>query len=105
MVFSLFTVFEYVGDWLISWVPLYYVMKLAFVLWLQLPQTKGATTLYMKYIQPYVKRHEESIDRALEEGVRRGESTIKRFTSEGFAAFRGSGMPTSTSATESSHVA
>jgi len=43
VVFSLFTVFEYFADWLISWVPFYYLAKLAFVLWLQMPQTQGAT--------------------------------------------------------------
>jgi hypothetical protein len=45
VVFSLFTVLEYFADWLISWLPLYYLLKLAFILWLQLPQTQGATVV------------------------------------------------------------
>ena len=89
VVFSLFTVLEYVADRLVSGMPFYYILKLGFVLWLQLPQTKGATTLYMSFIQPYVKQHEERIDLALEEGMRRGGSTLKSLTTQGFAVFRG----------------
>ena len=29
---------------------------------------QGATTLYVQYIQPNLKKHEEQIDKALEEG-------------------------------------
>merc|ERR1711998_329329 len=52
VVFSLFTVVEYVADWLISWIPMYYLAKLAFILWLQMPQTKGATLIYRTYVLP-----------------------------------------------------
>lgn len=43
VVFSLFTVVEYFADFVISWIPFYYLAKLAFVLWLQLPRFQGAT--------------------------------------------------------------
>eukprot|EP00241_Pyramimonas_parkeae_P012138 CAMPEP_0114247270 /NCGR_PEP_ID=MMETSP0058-20121206/12931_1 /TAXON_ID=36894 /ORGANISM="Pyramimonas parkeae, CCMP726" /LENGTH=189 /DNA_ID=CAMNT_0001360561 /DNA_START=2356 /DNA_END=2925 /DNA_ORIENTATION=- len=82
VVFSLFTVFEYFADWLISWVPFYYLAKLAFVLWLQMPQTQGATQLYVQHIQPLVKRHEEEIDRALEEGYRKGTDSVNEVRSK-----------------------
>lgn len=41
VVFSCFNVVEHLADVLISWMPLYYVAKLAFVIWLQAPQTKA----------------------------------------------------------------
>ena len=31
---------------------------------------QGATQLYVAWVSPFVKKHEEGIDRALEEGVR-----------------------------------
>lgn len=49
---------------------------LACILWLQLPQTKGATTLYVAYVSPLVKKHEADIDRALEEGLRKARGSL-----------------------------
>ena len=40
VIFSLFSVFESVADWLISWIPFYYILKLLFLLWLLLPRFK-----------------------------------------------------------------
>jgi hypothetical protein len=73
--------------------PLYYVAKLAFVIWLQAPQTKarppglptkrmragltvharvqGATILHVQYITPLLHKHENVIDLALEEGLKK----------------------------------
>ena len=77
MVFSLFTVFELLADALIYWVPLFYVAKLCFVIWLQAPQTKGATVLLVQYVTPLLRKHEHTIDSALERGYRRGEMTFQ----------------------------
>ena len=33
---------------------------------------QGATQLYVAWVSPFVKKHEEGIDRALEEGIRKG---------------------------------
>lgn len=90
VVFSLFTVFEYFADWLISWLPFYYLAKLAFVLWLQLPRFQGATQLYMHYIQPMVKKHEGEIDRALEEGRSKAQHTITEVKSKTMTWLHGS---------------
>lgn len=89
VVFSLFTVLEYFADWLISWLPFYYLLKLAFILWLQLPQTQGATVLYLKGIQPFVKKHEEEIDRALEDTWRKAEGSVIEVKSKTMGWFSG----------------
>mmetsp|Transcript_29398 Transcript_29398/g.82139 ORF Transcript_29398/g.82139 Transcript_29398/m.82139 type:complete len:148 (-) Transcript_29398:176-619(-) len=71
VVFSLFTVVEGVVDRIIYWLPFYYVAKLAFVLWLQLPQSRGASKLFKGAIKPLIKKHEAQIDRQLETGLER----------------------------------
>ncbi|KAK0194473.1 TB2/DP1, HVA22 family-domain-containing protein [Armillaria mellea] len=38
---------EYVAEWLISWIPFYYLTKTLFLLYLSLPQTQGSTYLYI----------------------------------------------------------
>lgn len=50
-----YTAFSVINDTLymfLSWVPFYAELKLAFVLWLQLPQFYGATWLYTSYLEP-----------------------------------------------------
>eukprot|EP00245_Coleochaete_scutata_P015046 TRINITY_DN655_c0_g1_i3.p1 TRINITY_DN655_c0_g1~~TRINITY_DN655_c0_g1_i3.p1 ORF type:complete len:159 (-),score=21.39 TRINITY_DN655_c0_g1_i3:51-527(-) len=77
-VFSLFTVVEYLAGFLIAWMPFYYLAKLAFILWLQLPQTKGAMLLYVRWVQPQLKLHEQEIDRVLEKGRHNAEINMRR---------------------------
>ncbi|KAH8112927.1 TB2/DP1, HVA22 family-domain-containing protein [Phellopilus nigrolimitatus] len=56
---------EYVAEWLISWLPLYYPMKTIFLLYLSLPQTRGSSYLYINFLQPFFHYHEADIDAAL----------------------------------------
>ncbi|KII91779.1 hypothetical protein PLICRDRAFT_696766 [Plicaturopsis crispa FD-325 SS-3] len=56
---------EYVAEWLISWIPLYYPLKTLFLLYLALPQTKGASYIYVYHLQPFFHSHESEIDATL----------------------------------------
>uniref|UniRef100_A0A803LDU8 HVA22-like protein n=1 Tax=Chenopodium quinoa TaxID=63459 RepID=A0A803LDU8_CHEQI len=57
-----FTVAEMITDKLVYWFPLYYHMKFAFLVWLQLPSTNGATQLYMNHLRPFLLRHQVKLD-------------------------------------------
>ncbi|GAQ87791.1 hypothetical protein KFL_003770110 [Klebsormidium nitens] len=49
--------------WL-SWLPLYYHLKLAFLIWLQVPPSNsGARVLYMRLLRPLLRRHQGRMDR------------------------------------------
>lgn len=52
IVYTAFTVIEQPLYMFLSFIPLYAELKLAFVLWLQLPQFFGATLLYTAYLEP-----------------------------------------------------
>lgn len=91
-VFSIFTVVEFFADLLISTVPLYYLAKLLFVVWLMAPRTKGATTLYVRFIMPVIKKHEESIDNALAQGYKKSENTFIDLKRRGLAFLREKGI-------------
>ncbi|KAJ8508527.1 hypothetical protein ONZ45_g9211 [Pleurotus djamor] len=56
---------EYVAEWLISWIPLYYTLKTIFLLYLALPQTRGSSYLYINHLQPFFHTHESQIDATL----------------------------------------
>ncbi|CAO1626745.1 unnamed protein product [Sympodiomycopsis kandeliae] len=59
------------GEWAWSWLPFYSLFKMAFTLWLVLPQTKGSTYLYVNYLGPFLNSHEDDIDVALESARRK----------------------------------
>ncbi|KAI3828012.1 hypothetical protein L1987_02102 [Smallanthus sonchifolius] len=61
-VYGSFSVGEIFADKFISWFPLYYHMKLAFLVWLQLPTTNGAKQLYMNHLRPFFLRHQAKLD-------------------------------------------
>ncbi|KAK1388524.1 hypothetical protein POM88_016702 [Heracleum sosnowskyi] len=62
---AMLTVFERVGDALISWVPMYSEAKLLLYIYLWYPKTKGTTYVYESFFRPYVAKHEREIDRNL----------------------------------------
>lgn len=52
IVYTAFTVINDTLYMFLSFIPFYAELKLAFVLWLQLPQFYGATWLYTSYLEP-----------------------------------------------------
>lgn len=41
------------------WLPFYHVAKLGITIWLVAPQTKGATTIFVKYVEPFLRQAEQ----------------------------------------------
>ncbi|KAK4351885.1 hypothetical protein RND71_027403 [Anisodus tanguticus] len=62
---AMMTVCERFGDAFISWVPMYSEAKLAFVIYLWCPKTKGTTYVYDAFFRPVILRHEPEIDKNL----------------------------------------
>ncbi|XP_071738184.1 HVA22-like protein k [Rutidosis leptorrhynchoides] len=60
--YGTFSVAEMFTDKLISWVPLYYHVKFAFLVWLQLPTTNGAKLIYMSHLRPFLLKHQANLD-------------------------------------------
>ncbi|KAL7276924.1 hypothetical protein RUND412_000068 [Rhizina undulata] len=48
--------------WLFSWLPFFQEIRAGFMLWLVLPQTQGATKLYLEYVHPVLTQHETEIE-------------------------------------------
>ncbi|CAM8929530.1 unnamed protein product [Rhodiola kirilowii] len=57
-----FSLVEVFTDKILSWFPLYYHAKFAFLVWLQLPTVEGSRLLYNKYLCPFFLRHEARLD-------------------------------------------
>ncbi|KAJ7275210.1 TB2/DP1, HVA22 family-domain-containing protein [Mycena haematopus] len=54
--------FQFLGEFLISWLPFYWEVKTLFLLWLALPQTQGSTFIYQMYLEPFLKKNEVTLD-------------------------------------------
>lgn len=62
IVFALFMAAETITDIFLPWLPFYYELKTAFVLWLLSPYTRGAGLLYRRFVHPTLSRKEKEID-------------------------------------------
>lgn len=61
-VYGSFSIVEVFSDKLLSWFPLYYHVKLAFLIWLQLPPSCGSRQLYARYLRPFLLKHQTRLD-------------------------------------------
>ncbi|KAL7617674.1 hypothetical protein Lser_V15G02251 [Lactuca serriola] len=64
---AILTVFERFADIFVSWVPMYYEMKLGLIIYLWYPKTKGTGYVYETLLRPFLSRHETDIERHLNE--------------------------------------
>ncbi|XP_078522496.1 receptor expression-enhancing protein 4 isoform X1 [Lissotriton helveticus] len=83
IVFALFMAVETFTDQLIAWFPFYYEIKMAFVIWLLSPYTKGASLLYRKFIHPALSRREKEIDAYIIQAKERSYETMVNFGRKG----------------------
>nr|XP_054364149.1 receptor expression-enhancing protein 3 isoform X2 [Mirounga angustirostris] len=85
IVFALYTVIETVTDQTVAWFPLYYELKIAFVVWLLSPYTKGASLIYRKFLHPLLSSKEREIDDYIVQAKERGYETVVSFGRQGLA--------------------
>ena len=88
IVLAFFSAFETVADIFVFWFPLYYEIKLVFILWLILPQTRGHILVYRYLVHPILARHEEAIDLALEDAGSRARAFSDHVSQQGFKAMQ-----------------
>lgn len=63
VVFSTFYVTQWLLDFVLSWLPFYFLFKLGFILALWHPSTRLAQSLYQKALSPLAVTYEADIDR------------------------------------------
>ncbi|KAG8435594.1 hypothetical protein GDO86_013508 [Hymenochirus boettgeri] len=83
IVFALYTVTEAVTDLTLSWFPLYYEVKIGFVVWLLSPYTRGASLLYRKFLHPLLSSREKEIDDYIVQAKEKSYVTMVNFGKQG----------------------
>ncbi|XP_030641889.1 receptor expression-enhancing protein 3a isoform X2 [Chanos chanos] len=85
IVFALYTVVETITDLSLSWFPLYYELKVAFVIWLLSPYTRGASLIYRKFLHPLLASREREIDDYIVQAKERSYETMVNFGRQGLS--------------------
>jgi receptor expression-enhancing protein 5/6 len=65
VIFGTVSVCEMGFKWIVQRIPLYYPIKITFLLWCMLPQYKGSIWVYDNIVKPYVVNHISKLDAAL----------------------------------------
>jgi receptor expression-enhancing protein 5/6 len=79
ILFTFFGIIEAFVDLLLYWIPFYFAFKLAFLLWLMLPQTKGATFMYDAFLKDFLKKNESRIDAAMADAKKQAGGIASEF--------------------------
>uniref|UniRef100_A0A3P9N475 Receptor expression-enhancing protein n=1 Tax=Poecilia reticulata TaxID=8081 RepID=A0A3P9N475_POERE len=85
IVFALYTVVETITDLTVAWFPLYYELKIAFVIWLLSPYTRGASLIYRKCLHPLLSSREREIDEYIVQAKERSYETMVNFGKQGLS--------------------
>ncbi|XP_067838392.1 receptor expression-enhancing protein 1-like isoform X3 [Heptranchias perlo] len=83
IIFALFTTLETFTDLFLPWFPFYYELKIAFVIWLLSPYTKGSSVLYRKFVHPTLSSKEQEIDEYLSQAKDRSYEAVVKFGRRG----------------------
>ncbi|KAG9267615.1 receptor expression-enhancing protein 3 isoform X1 [Astyanax mexicanus] len=85
IVFALYTVVETITDLTVAWFPLYYEIKIAFVIWLLSPYTRGASLIYRRILHPLLTSREREIDDYIVQAKERSYETMLNFGKQGLS--------------------
>uniref|UniRef100_A0A8C5MZ25 Receptor expression-enhancing protein n=1 Tax=Leptobrachium leishanense TaxID=445787 RepID=A0A8C5MZ25_9ANUR len=83
IVFAFFTTAETLTDIILSWFPFYFELKIAFVIWLLSPYTKGSSVLYRKFVHPTLSSKEKEIDEYIAQAREKSYETMMRVGKRG----------------------
>lgn len=75
-VFAVFSIFEVFLKLILYVFPYYFSVKLAVVIWMMHPATRGASSLYENFLQPMLAHHEANIDAAIKHANQHGVGVV-----------------------------
>uniref|UniRef100_A0A183D2W1 Receptor expression-enhancing protein n=1 Tax=Gongylonema pulchrum TaxID=637853 RepID=A0A183D2W1_9BILA len=65
VVFALLTILEFFSETFVAYIPVYWLVKCLFLVWLFAPMTMGAQKIYARIIQPFVHKHHSLIGKQI----------------------------------------
>lgn len=66
VVFAAFSVVEFFSDIIFGWFPIYWLAKIAFLVWCFVPiENNGSTVIYNRILKPFFLRNRSKVDKVL----------------------------------------
>ncbi len=65
VVYAFLNLTEQMTSFFVNWIPFYFLMKVAFLIWCYLPSTLGANVIYKSFLKPQLEKHLNCIDAKL----------------------------------------
>ena len=62
-IYAVFSFLDLFVGWILKIIPFYFIIKLVFLVWCFMPNTKGAIIVYDKIIKPFFLKNEGKFDR------------------------------------------
>ena len=78
VVYGLFSVIDIFTAFLVNRIPFYYTIKLAFLIWLFMPNFKGAVHVYNIIIGPIFRKYEYKFDKGVDKIVSKGKDITEK---------------------------
>jgi len=84
VVFALFGVIEFFSDIIFSWFPLYWLVKVIFLMWCFLPiANNGSNYIYSRFIRPVFLKNRKNINEALSSAASKASDLAGKAFNEG----------------------
>ena len=75
-VYAVFTFFDLFFHFILNIIPLYFFVKIIFLIWCFMPNTRGALIIYDKIIDPFFKKYEKIIDKNVKQVLKAGDKVM-----------------------------
>ena len=62
VVFGLFTIADEFAGFILGMIPFYYVLKVAMLIWMFHPTSRGSITIYNSFVLPFLQKYQNQID-------------------------------------------
>jgi len=79
VVFAIFSLLEFFINVITRWIPLYWLLKCIFLVWLMMPiESNGSVVLYNNVVKPYFLKHRNAVDEAIDKGVKAASKLLNK---------------------------
>ena len=72
VIFGLLNMFDIFGSFIINRIPMYYAIKLVFLIWMFLPNFQGSILVYDFVIDPLFNKYEKMLDKYVKNIIKKG---------------------------------
>ncbi|XP_065217408.1 receptor expression-enhancing protein 5-like isoform X2 [Planococcus citri] len=76
VVFALFATFEYPIEFILKWIPFYFLIKCVFFAWCFMPVLNGSNTIYRTIIRPFFLDIDKDLSSSVAAGIVKGAETL-----------------------------